>query len=221
MSEQPFQLIQKGTFNVVPTITGINHDENAMWVCPKYSGINDAQYQQILNTCYGTTIGPVISQFYPSSKYANPAAALVQSMSDGSFKCPSKQLAAGIAATGKADAFIYSFEHVGNDKCRGAMHSDELVYLWWASSMTGQDKTLSQTMRNAWATFAATGAPSFPGLNLQWKKFDKTTEAYVSFNSTSTANTGFLHDACQFWADLQTKFPQTDLQQISILCLFG
>jgi para-nitrobenzyl esterase len=223
MSEQPYQLVEKGTYNMVPLIAGINHDETSMWFCPRFADINETQYQQIVNSCYGTTLGPLLTQFYQASKYANPNAALIAMTSDSVFKCPTKQLAELVSQSGKADSFVYSFDHAPSDKCHGAEHSNELAFIWWSTSMTGQDRNLSQIMRGAWTSFSAAGVPSFPApiQSLQWKKYDNTTAPFISFNYATTANQGFLGNDCQFWDDLQTKFPTLDLHQTSVNCLYA
>jgi len=75
-------------------------------------------------------------------------------------------------------------------------------------------------MRSAWASFSNNAVPTFNIPNLEWKKYDKTTEPFMSFDFPSSLKQAFLHAECQFWDDLQAKFPQIDLHQSSVNCLY-
>jgi len=134
ITEQPFELISKNQYNVVPVLAGINKDECSMWFCPRYENYNQTQYENVVKACYPSAVVPSLLQFYTPSKYANPNAALIAMTSDSIFKCPTKKLVETVSQSGKADSFTYSFDHAPGDKCHGAEHSNELSYIWWATS---------------------------------------------------------------------------------------
>jgi len=226
LDAQPYEILRRDykSWNAVPLIVGINHDENSMWVCGDYAKISDAEYKNTLTKMYGQSNADMIYQLYPSSAYSLPVRALIAATSDVSWKCPTKLLATQIAVVPGIHSYVYSFDKQEDEPtgCKGAMHSDELKYVFYGSLSTSNDRNLSMIMRSAWTTFAATTVPSTSIPNLIWKPFDLSHQYYMQFDYVSQPQDMFRSKECEFWDKLQASPPyyqQIDLQEYS-LCYF-
>eukprot|EP00026_Physarum_polycephalum_P004099 Phypoly_transcript_04116.p1 GENE.Phypoly_transcript_04116~~Phypoly_transcript_04116.p1 ORF type:complete len:515 (+),score=72.42 Phypoly_transcript_04116:2-1546(+) len=211
---------ERNSWNSVPVIAGVNHDENSMWICPEYSTITDEEYRDTLTEMYGSTYAGLIYQLYPPSSFSSPVRALIDATSDVCWKCPTKKLASQVTDAGK-ESFVYSFNVQQSDPCKGAQHSDELAYVFYGVDSPNYAKNLSTIMRSAWTSFARTTSPStsFPGL--EWYAFNTTAQYYMEFNFTSQLGDMFRQEECEFWEKVQAspQFQNIDLQEHT-LCYF-
>lgn len=224
LDAQPSEILTRDpkSWNAVPLLAGVNHDENSMWVCPNYASITDAEYTATLTKMYGQSNADKIYQLYPSSSFPSPVLALIDATSDVCWKCPNKKLVSQVAAVAGLQSFLYSFNvRENDDPCKGAQHSDELKFVFYGVDSPDYAKNLSTIMRTAWTSFARATAPVTPFPNLVWKAYDTATQYFMQFNYTTQPGELFQQKECEFWAQLQAspQYQNIDLQEYT-LCFF-
>ncbi len=109
---------------------------------------------------------PVLD-LYPQAEYSRAPDAFFTFTTDLFFACPSRAMAE--AATSAAPVYAYEFQDITPaTSALGAHHALELPYLFDTFEVIGieptlGDRRLGSAMRQAWTTFAATGAPTIAG----------------------------------------------------------
>ena len=122
-------------------------------------------YEAQVRTAHPLQADQVLA-LYPASDFDTPKDAYDALLSDVAFICPSLSFAA-VAGDAGSEARAYHFTHTlsGLAARWGAFHALELWYLFGtldtfpAYTPTAGDQRVSETMRQAWSTFARGEAP--------------------------------------------------------------
>jgi para-nitrobenzyl esterase len=214
-----------GRFAHVPMIDGINHDEEFLFVAglglavsggtfvPVPQPVTDASYQSAIAAVLGVpaTRAAAIATEYPLAAYPAAVVALSTLVSDANFACPALQVDRW--ASRRAPTFAYQF----NDDSApqrfappGALppiatHSSEIQYLFdqpntpFPGVLDAEQAKLADTMRAAWANFAASGDPSTAAV--PWASFNarSTVLSLESPQPQPESDFASAHH-CSFWA---------------------
>ncbi|XP_037572544.2 acetylcholinesterase-1-like [Dermacentor silvarum] len=137
-------------------------------------------------------------------------AALVSSDGHFMFNCPTLFLADSFLSRVNV-LLTYKFAHptlpAPWPEEFEATHSDEYQFVFGAplrhpGRYSTEDVLMSETIMSAWASFAHTGTPQFPGRKA-WPRYDKQNRSYVAFQHGSVAvNRGLEGRNCDFWKGL-------------------
>ena len=176
--------LKHGRFANVPVLDGTNHNEEAIFVLGldsavaggkfvsiPYLPVSAENYQQNIAGVLGVSDAraAAIAAEYPVGAYPTAAVALSALISDSEFACPALQLDQWTAR--RTPTFAYEFN---DDAAPGravpgigvATHTSELGYLFdlpdapYQDPLTSDQEKLADSMRRAWARFAATGNPA-------------------------------------------------------------
>jgi para-nitrobenzyl esterase len=156
-----------------PILLGWNSNEAARFIDRQ----TRAGYQASAQREYGR-IAPALLRLYPAASDADATRASQDLMSDTSFGWRGWSIAEARASAGTAPAFVYQFDAPppGQDGSRtsGAVHSDELGYVW-GNNDAGQrwpagDRALGNEIQRYWINFMHSGNPNGPGLPL-WRPY--------------------------------------------------
>lgn len=146
----------------VPVLLGWNSDEAARFL----GKTTRAQYLENLKS-FGPLAADLL-RIYPASTDSQATQAAIDLASDTEFGWRGWSLAQARLAKGSAPLFVYLFDNPppGPDgtRTKGAVHSDELSYVWgndnhskyWSLS----DMDLENTIESYWVNFARTGDPN-------------------------------------------------------------
>jgi para-nitrobenzyl esterase len=151
----------------VPILLGWNSNEAARFI----SHETQTSYAASVRSNYGA-IAPELLHLYPASDDATATRAAQDLMSDTGFGWRSWSIAEARATPGASPLFLYRFDNPppgpNGQRTDGAVHSDELGYVWGNNDPDGRwleaDKALAQTMQAYWINFARTGNPNGAGL---------------------------------------------------------
>lgn len=151
----------------VPTLLGWNTNEAAHFVGSE----TRASYAASINEAYGS-VAPKLLQLYPARDDADATRAAIELISDGDFGWRGWSIAQARLAKGAAPVFVYQFDNPppssDGRRTEGAVHSDELRYVWGNDDPAGTwpdtDKALEATVQTYWVNFARTGNPNAAGL---------------------------------------------------------
>jgi para-nitrobenzyl esterase len=186
-----------GAFVKVPTIQGSNHDEYRLFV-----GLNELNpptappgpltpdtYPAAMEKTFGPEAGKALAMLYTPAAYGNVAGlAFAAAGTDAVFSCP--MLRASQALTANTKVFSYEFNDPKAPQIfippvpdieYGAYHASELQYLFTLpkSTLTPDQKALSDNMIKYWTSFAKTGDPNTQGLPA-WPGFATTATAILT-----------------------------------------
>jgi para-nitrobenzyl esterase len=174
----------RGTQNDVPTITGLNADENG--ASPHPTITRDA-YEKQARQRYGAMADEFL-KLYPAANDEDARAAQNESSRDQA-RVSMYLWALNRHRTAKTPAFTYFWTHAlpGPDVDQyGAFHTSEVPYVLNTLSrsdrpFTDVDRKIADTLSSYWANFATTGDPNGKGLQ-RW--------APVSVDSPMTMEVG-------------------------------
>ena len=174
----------RGTQNDVPTITGLNADENG--ASPHPTTTRDG-FEKQARQRFGDRADEFL-KLYPVTNDEDARAAQNQSSRDQA-RVSMYLWALNRNRTAKTPAFTYFWTHAlpGSDVDQyGAFHTSEVPYVLNTLSrsdrpFTDVDRTIADTLSSYWANFATTGDPNGKGLQ-QW--------APVSVDSPATMEVG-------------------------------
>ncbi len=174
----------RGTQNDVPTITGLNADENGAVPHPT---ITREAFEKQARTRYGEMADDFL-KLYPASSDDEARAAQNQSSRDQA-RVSMYLWAINRGRTAKTSSYTYFWTHPlpGPDiEQYGAFHTSEVPYVLNTLSrsdrpFTDVDRKIADTLSSYWANFATTGDPNGKGLQ-RW--------APVSADSPSTMEVG-------------------------------
>jgi para-nitrobenzyl esterase len=151
-----------------------------------------------------------IAAEYPLSAYPAPILALSALVSDANFACPALQVDRWTAS--RAPTFAYQFDDdtapqlfAGPSLPPIATHSSEIQYLFdqpnapFPAMLNPTQAALADSMRAAWAKFAAIGDPASPAV--PWPSFNSDSDVLSLATPQPRVETGFaaIHH-CSFWA---------------------
>jgi para-nitrobenzyl esterase len=185
---QPYQAIEKGTWNKVPVVMGNNHDEAAIAYASLYP-LSVQKYQQIVTALFGSIAAKVEAE-YPLSNYSDPFYALAAERTDVGFASMT-YVNSGIIQN--AGAPIYEFEFAdpnppapaGISAHLGAYHSSELQFVWpgyygdYTRGLDVSEQRLSQEIISYWGAFVNNGNPNCAG-DVQWPTRGSAGDAVMS-----------------------------------------
>jgi para-nitrobenzyl esterase len=156
----------------VPILLGWNSDEAARFIPPQTL----ATYNSRLVT--GPRQIAELLRLYPAHNDASATQALRDIATDIEFGWRSWSLAEARTVPSAPPLYLYQFDNpppaADGSRTAGALHSDELGYVWGNNDPTGHwpaaDRDLGAKMQRYWVNFARTGDPN--GLNLpQWLSY--------------------------------------------------
>ena len=214
--------VAAGQYDRVPLLIGTNHNEGRTF-SQGFTGLTQAQADQLITTLYGSAQAPAILARYPWSSYPAQytAAYMIGDIwTDSGFLtgiggCPAQNLAGQFAATTRT--YFYQFDDLhapglNNDNPGyqwGAGHAMELAYLWPSFNngfslydlLTPAQLELSRQMVRYWGAFVATGRPHVPG-QPAWPQY--TSGQLMSLRpggatQTITATQFGAEHQCSFW----------------------
>jgi para-nitrobenzyl esterase len=212
-----------GQFTRVPVLQGITHDEERLFLdglglvvangtFVLATGVTDANYQEKIGEVLGVPAAraAAIAVEYPLDAFSSADVAFSTLVSDANFACPA--LDVDRLTSGRVPTFAYQF----NDDSAPvvvappgqfpvvATHGSELPYLFdqpnalFPPTLDPVQEALANTMRTAWARFAATGNPSSAGLT--WPAFSDGAQVIsLATPTTVVPDSGAVHH-CGFWA---------------------
>jgi para-nitrobenzyl esterase len=217
--------LSHGRFTHVPILDGINQNEELIFVAGLGLAVSGGQFvpvpKHLTNKNYQSAIASVlgvpaarakvIAAQYPLEVYGSPYAGLSTLVSDANFACTALQVDSWTSK--QAPTFAYEFND-GTAPQRfappGALppiatHSSEIQYLFDQpntpvhATLNTKQEQLADSMRTAWASFAATGDPSSTAV--PWSSFDRNSSVLSLESPKPRAETAFssIHH-CSFWA---------------------
>ncbi|HSR86655.1 MAG TPA: carboxylesterase family protein [Streptosporangiaceae bacterium] len=232
-----------GRFARVPVLNGTNHDEERIFVTfgVTVSGGTDVpipeqpvtaeNYQANIAAVLGVPAGmaAAIATKYPPAAYASPAVAFSVLVGDANFACPALQIDRWTSP--RVPTFGYEFND-DNAPLRYspplvgpsvATHASELQYLFdlpnapFSGTLNRGQQALAESMRAAWANFAATGDPRSAAV--PWPAFGGVGSAQMQslVLPQLQVETDFAaRHNCAFWAaGLQPAGPRADQTKFS------
>jgi para-nitrobenzyl esterase len=187
--------LASGRFARVPILNGTNHDENRLFgsIGLSVTGgtFHSIPVKPITPENYESNIAGVlgvsperaaaIAAEYPISAYSDPDVAFSTVVSDAGFVAPAVQLDRW------ASKYVPTYAYEFNDDSapqvfvkpgvvpQVATHGSELQYLFdlpnapYATPLSASQEALANSMRTAWANFAASGSPT--SSQLPWPRF--------------------------------------------------
>jgi para-nitrobenzyl esterase len=151
-----------------------------------------------------------VAAVYPVGAYLDPVVALSTLVSDANFACPALQVDGWTSHS--ARTFAYEFDDgtapplfTGSPFYPIATHSSEIQYLFdqpnapHPATLDATQEALAQTMRTAWAKFAATGSPSTNAVPWPSIKAGGSVLTLLSPHPQVTTSFAATHH-CSFWA---------------------
>jgi para-nitrobenzyl esterase len=215
-----------GHFARVPIIDGINHDEELIFVAglglavsggtfvPIPQPVNDTTYESVIASVLGvsSTRAAAIASEYPPAAYGSALGALTFLLSDANFACPALQV--DRLTSHRVPTFAYQFNDDSAPQLFAppdsglpaiATHSSEIQYLFdepnapFPASLNATQEALADSMRAAWANFAATGNPS--SQSVPWPSIgnDERFLSLLSPQPNVEDDFSSIHH-CDFWA---------------------
>jgi para-nitrobenzyl esterase len=156
----------------IPLLLGWNSNESARFMGSVTRDLYLARIKGV------GSMAPALLRAYPAESDAEAAVNAVDLASDTGFGWRSWSLAEARLAKTAPATFVYQFDNPppGPDgtRSRGAVHSDELRYVWGDKAgepgWSPADAALQEQIQDYWVNFARTGNPNGPGL-VQWPTY--------------------------------------------------
>jgi para-nitrobenzyl esterase len=199
LPDDPSDLYERGKFNRVPLLAGVNADEGALFLGFLIAPAKTPEaYRDWLTACFGQEAAGSLVDQYPASEAAEIAGAMRHVVTDSFFGEPT--LATLRAVQSKSPAYLYRFARLnagGKATKMGAYHTVEIAYVFGnfespalpfrdAKVVDETDRAISRAMMGTWIQFAKTGDPNGPGLP-EWPRYSAKTELCLEFNDSVMA----------------------------------
>ncbi|CAM5676659.1 carboxylic ester hydrolase [Streptomyces spiroverticillatus] len=191
----PAQAVAEGRHHRVPVVIGNTRDEMRGFMFGAYP-LNQQKYEAAVADL--GKAAPRALAAYPLKNYEYPEYALGALQTDRLVACPSRTLAASLAATTPtyffefADRTAPAFTSLGAPvplppgRSGGAYHTAELQYLvgykLTAGPLDAEQRQLSDRMIAHWASFARTGTPSTYG-TANWPRYTAGSKQVLEFRT--------------------------------------
>jgi para-nitrobenzyl esterase len=200
---QPYVSVMNGSLGDVPTITGSNADEMALFVIGQT--FTKAGYEALIQGYFPANAAALLA-LYPAMDDAAAKSAYIAFSSDFGFICPALGFAR-VAAGGKAAAYAYHFTHTlsaGPLAGLGSFHGLEIPYVFgtfagFNITPNPSDVKLSGDMLAAWSSFAKTGVPSMPS---GWPSYDEAKDSIAIFDDPVSLGQQIRNGRCAELAKL-------------------
>jgi para-nitrobenzyl esterase len=212
-----------GRFARVPILNGMNHNEEWIFVAGLHLAVSggmfvpapaptDATYESVIASVLGVSAirASAIAAEYPLTAYPAAILALSVLVSDANFACPALQVDRWTAR--RVPTFAYQFDDdtapqlfAGPDLPPIATHSSEIQYLFdqpnapFPATLNTTQEKLADSMRAAWANFAASGDPTSAAA--PWPRFNAAAAVLSLATPRPQVTTSFAATHhCSFWA---------------------
>jgi para-nitrobenzyl esterase len=208
-----------GRFARVPILNGFNHDEELIFTAAVGVAVSGGTFvgvpvnRPVTPEGYTTDIASVlgvsdaqagvIAARYPLGAYPSADVAFETLVSDANFACPALQVDRWTAR--RVPTFAYQFDDLSAPgrfaPFPSATHSSELQYLFdqpndpIPGTLNADQQALAASMRAAWVSFAAHGAPA------GWPRFDRGAQvmSLVAPQPRVASGSADAHH-CAFWS---------------------
>lgn len=198
------EMLKNNMQNQVPVMIGSNKDEILGFI--RGLGLKVETKDQ-LALYIGIFLGPqnvdAFMKKYPVADYGTPELTLNAIGTDFVFYCPIRFTYKALAAN-NPNTYVYLFTHTPvNDKNRGALHGDELSYVFdnvaatSAVPVTQDEIALGDMMFTYWTNFAKTGDPNGPGLP-KWAPYKAKTDKIHVLDIKMSNSIGYRKQFCKF-----------------------
>ena len=206
-----------GHFARVPILNGMNHNEEWIFVAGLQLAVSRrhvrsgaradrrATYESVIASVLGVSAprASAIAAEYPLTAYPAAILALSVLVSDANFACPALQVDRWTAR--RVPTFAYEFDDdtapqifAGPDLPPIATHSSEIQYLFdqpnapFPATLNATQETLADSMRAAWANFAAEGNPASAAT--PWPPFNAASDVLSLATPQPQVDTQLRHD---------------------------
>jgi para-nitrobenzyl esterase len=184
ITDDQYNLYERGEYNDVNVLIGTNSDEGPMFVRPT----SVENYQARMDSVYGPYAERVLSE-YPATNEQEVYEALGDIFRDAEFAWHTYAWAKLQKQTGKSKVFVYYFDQLNRAPWvppfinrRGAFHGDETSYVFGTMPdyASPTENALSDIMMDYWVNFVKTGDPNAKGLPY-WSEFNENEATVMDF----------------------------------------
>jgi para-nitrobenzyl esterase len=185
-----------GRIAKVPTIVGSNSDEGTIFV-GTWPVETAAKYRALVEQNFGAMTEEALT-LYPATRDADGRTATADLFADTQFNFGTRGIAQAMSRL-QPKTFRYLFTKRGRFTQRPPDHGLEVAYVFgnldaWPDQMPmpydKSDRALSETMMDAWATFAANGDPNGADTPV-WAPYDAGRDNYLEFGDMVRTGKGW------------------------------
>jgi para-nitrobenzyl esterase len=166
--DQPRFLYEQGAFSRVPIILGATRDEGWTFVQRSFpAGLTTEQYEAAIDAEFGIDAPSILAR-YPVGDFASARDALARIVGDLEYACEARRLARLVERT-RTPVFLYSFDYeVDAVVLDRVVHGLDVNFvfgnnfgppLFPSYALNPTERAFSQTIRDYWSRFAASGNP--------------------------------------------------------------
>jgi para-nitrobenzyl esterase len=196
----------------IPMLIGWNREDMAffMGADPQAFLLDGAELERRAGTMLGDSASDVLARYGELHPALTPAQIYVRLVTDREMMVPTMTQALRHSAAGDAGTYVYRFDYPSPalEGKLGAPHSLESNFafdtLGADPELTGagpDPQALADRMSEAWAQFAATGAPDGTGASLPaWPRFEPGGRQVMVLDRTSRAASGLAREEYELLA---------------------
>ncbi|WP_260463668.1 carboxylesterase/lipase family protein [Streptomyces sp. TRM72054] len=209
---RPIDALADGAGRDIDLLTGTTSDEFRLFLVPL--GIGPRVTDEVLHgflAGLGLDPAKARSVYAAARPGATPGDLLSAAMTDHAYRIPALRVAEARAAHG-ADTFVYEFARPSPalDGALGSCHMAEIGFVFGnlADPLAGPDapQQLSESMREAWISFARTGRPSTSGGALpHWPAYARRRSVMRLGDSAPAVSEDPAADERRLWQNLRKK----------------
>ncbi|MEX1218002.1 MAG: carboxylesterase/lipase family protein [Acidimicrobiales bacterium] len=190
LPENPLVAIANGDAADVPLMTGTNLDEWNLFAMMSPGSLDDSKLLRRLERIFGT--GHSVRDAYASDRpHASPDDLWNAVLTDATFRIPAiRMIEARGAATSSTWQYLFTWATPAFGGIVKSCHALEIPFVFGVLDNQGAELflggpasedlwTLSETMQDAWLSFARMGEPGWPAWNAEFRpsqRFDVTCE---------------------------------------------